>query len=334
VRIPYQYSREEAIELCLEALATGCVHGYSPNHDPDLLATDTAFVQNGSGDLHMWRDWGLIEAHFSRWQAGRPWQCDFFMVQAQRMKKPPKWKVVHRELERLGHQLGPGRLSVAGTEYHTVIASGSDACVELDHDRYQGRIMKISIPAAPPLPQRERSPLALRGGSASPAIRALEQELRTVAAAAQSSWPEWLERRKPAPGDWDFYLAILRGLHRDEPDRREVWTAFGLWLLDQVRAEAIWPADEWAWRWADFVLDRPGAVPGNEVTRVCLAALPMTSVEAAALSPDWRARAPQDIRRSRMTLALLRFAAAGEIPPPAPVSPALAEWQPILHRLC
>jgi hypothetical protein len=136
------------------------------------------------------------------------------------------------------------------------------------------------------------------------------------------------------PGDWGFYLAQLTNLHRDEPDRRDQWTAFGLWLLEQAGAAAIWPADEWAWRWANFALDRPGAVPGPEVTRVCLAALPMTSTEAATLSGDWRARTPEEVSRSRMTLALLRFAAAGEVPLPAPASPELAEWQPILSRLC
>jgi len=332
VKIPYRWSRDEAIELCLEALATGCIHGFSPNHDPDLLATDTSFAQNGSGDLHMWRDWGLFEAHFSRWQAGRPWQCDFFMVQAHRMKKPPTWKTLSKELARLGHELGPGS-SGPGTEYHPVTASGSRACVGLEQDRYRGRVMKISVPAAPPMPDRETA-LLPSVGSFSPAVRAVLHDLRTIAGAADTSWPAWLDQRQPVPGDWDFYLAQLTNLHRDEPDRRDLWTAFGLWLLEQARAAAIWPADEWAWRWADFVLDRPGAIPGSEVTRVCLAALPMTSTEAGSLPGDWRARTPDDIRRSRMTLALLRFAAAGEVPPPTPVGAGLAEWQPILSRLC
>jgi hypothetical protein len=333
VKIPYTWSRDEAIELCLEALATGCVHGFSPNHDPDLLATDTSFAQNGNGELHMWRDWGLFEAHFSRWQAGRPWQCDFFMVQAHRMKKPPTWTTVRKELERLGYQLGPGEFTGPGADYHTVIASGSGACVDLEHDRLRGRVIKISVPVQPFLPRRERTPLAVRGGSTSPAIEAIVQNLRTIAGAVENSWPGWLEQWQPAPGDWAFYLAQLVGLHRDEPDRRDTWTAFGRWLLEQARAAAIWPADEWAWRWADYVLDRPGAVAGHEVTRVCLAALPMTPTEAASLPVDWRARTPEHVHRSRMTLALLRFAADGEIPPPPPPRPALAEWQPLLPRL-
>ena len=47
-----------------------------------------------------------------------------------------------------------------------------------------------------------------------------------------------------------------------------------------------------------------------------------------------RRATPDDVRRSRMTLALLRFAAAGEVPLPAPASAELVEWQPILPQLC
>ncbi|SDT29335.1 hypothetical protein [Actinoplanes derwentensis] len=36
--IPHRWNRPAAIEVCLEALATGRVHGFSPNHDPELAA--------------------------------------------------------------------------------------------------------------------------------------------------------------------------------------------------------------------------------------------------------------------------------------------------------
>jgi phage tail protein X len=94
----------------------------------------------------------------------------------------------------------------------------------------------------------------------------------------------------------------------------------------------VWPPDEWAWRWSRFVLDRPGTVAVGEVARTCLAALPMTAAEAAALPRDWRIRTPDVVRRSRTTLALLRCA-ADDVPPPPPPAPGMAAWQPLLRHI-
>ncbi|MFC4072900.1 hypothetical protein [Actinoplanes subglobosus] len=294
--------RAEAVELCLEALATGRVDGFSPNHDP----APSAFFQTVLGDHGMVRDFGLYEAHFTRWTPDQPWQCQFVTVQAHRMRKPPKWKRLVRELD--GFDLVPGDLAVPGSEYIRVVASDSEACV----DAATGRLLKISIPAAPPLTRSGPAPAHLR------------RRVRAVAAGPPDDWPGI------PPADWPHVIATLDNLHRDEPDRRPIWTAYGLWLLQ--RAAARWPPDEWAWRWSRFVLDRPGTVPVGDVSRTCLAALPMSPTEAASLPAAWRDRTPDVIRRSRMTLALLRCA-AGDVPPPPPPPPGMATWHPLLRHL-
>ena len=336
MKIPFRWSRDEAIELCLEALATGCVYGVSANHDPDILATGTSFAQNSNGDRHMWRDWGLFEAHFSRWRAGTPWNCDFLMVQAHRIKKPPKLSSLRQELHRYGHELAEPARSMAGADYLTVPSSGSEACVGRDGDKYEGRLMKISATATPPFAGR-----SYPRARTSPEYRAALQD---IAGAPFQSWDAWLDQHPWSPDDWVWHLGLLHTLHRDEPTRRETWAAFGRWLLDQARARSIWPAAEWTWRWADFILDRRTDPPGptsedhdrpadpiapGDVARECLAAVPMTPAEAAALPAEWRALTPEDVRRSRTTTALLRLAAA-DVAPAAP-PPALAEWQPFLH---
>lgn len=236
MKILYEWSRDEAIELCLEALATGCVYGVSANHDPDLLTTGTSFSQDSNGKLHMWRDWGLFEAHFSRWRAGTPWECRFLMVQAHRMEKPPELSVLREELHRYGHDFaGPAR-TAAGADYLTVGASGSEACVGRD-----SRLMKISAPAMPPF----RGHPAAR---TSPELRTARREITTIAGAAENAWPAWLDQRQWSPDDWAWHLGLLHSLHRDEPGRRATWAAFGLWLLAQARTRSIWPPAEWAWR--------------------------------------------------------------------------------------
>ncbi|MEU4158578.1 hypothetical protein [Actinoplanes sp. NPDC026670] len=295
-------TRAEAVELCLEALATGRVHGVSPNHDP----AHAPFFQTVIGDHGMVRDFGLWEAHFTRWTVQQPWQCQSVVVQAHRMRRPPKWKRLLRELT--GFDLVPGDLAVPGSEYIRVVASDSEACIDAE----TGRLQKISIPAAPPLSRPAPAPNHLR------------RRVRTVAAGPPSEWPGI------PPAAWPHVVATIDNLHRDEPAQRPIWTAYGRWLLD--RAASVWPADEWAWRWSRFVLDRPGTVPVGEVTRVCLAALPMTADEAATLPRDWRTRTPDMVRRSRMTLALLRCA-ADDVPLPPPPRPGVAAWQPLLRHL-
>lgn len=313
MRIPHRPSRDEAVELCLAALATGTAYGFSPNHDPDVMACASCFAQNPSGELSMWRDWGLIEAHFSRWRAGDPWSCEFFMVQAHRMAKPPKWKALRRELERAGHEVVDDDFRTDFQENFRVVAANTGAVVA---DR---RAMKISIPAAP-FPHR---PTSMSGAGDPP--------LREVARAGPGDWPAWLDRLNPATGDWAWLLGHLHALHRDEPDRRPAWTEFGLWLFDQARERAVWPAEEWAWHWSRFVLERPGAVPAGVVARECLPLLPMAPAELAELPADWRAVTPDQVRRARVTAALLRCAVE-DVPPPRPV-PAVAELLTLADRV-
>lgn len=338
VKIPYRPSRDEAIEVCLEALATGCVYGVSPYHDPDILATDSAFAQNGNGDLNMWRDWGLIEAHCSRRLAGDPWRCDFFMVQAHRMRKPPKWKMLRRELERAGHDFVPGPFRTEDADSFTVIASNSSATVELNHPGHRGRAVKISALADPLVP-REIPMLATEGKSTSPIVRQTQSEVRALASANPAARLTWLERKNPASGDWSWLLHQIEAVHHAETRgsaeasgaRGSELVDFGLWLLGQAHERSVWPPAEWVLRWCRFVLAHPGAAPRGEVTSRSLAALPTTPAEATSLLRDWRHLSPDAVRRSRMTLALLRCAAE-DVPPPPPVPP-LDEWQRLLGKL-
>jgi hypothetical protein len=67
-------------------------------------------------------------------------------------------------------------------------------------------------------------------------------------------------------------------------------------------------------------------VPDGMTARDCLAAAPMTPVEFAALPANWRDVPPQDVRRYRRTLALVRHALSD---PGAP-DPEIAAWRPVL----
>ena len=224
MKIPYEWTRDEAIELCLEALATGGVYGVTANHDPDLLTTATSFGQNSDSELSMWRTWSLIEAHFGRWQADMPWRCGFLMVQSWRIHQPPKFSMLRKELHRYGFQFtGPGETR-AGSEQRTVIASGSSATIDRDTGKHHGRVLKIGLPAAPPFTE------ALRRRT-SPELRTAVRDLAATAAAPADSWPAWFERLPP--GDLLWHLRLLRSLHLHLPEsgRRPEWvcSAGGCW---------------------------------------------------------------------------------------------------------
>ena len=53
-------------------------------------------------------DWGLFEGRFN----GSPPRCEFFMVQAHRIRRPPKWKRLRPELERWWARLVESTLTV------------------------------------------------------------------------------------------------------------------------------------------------------------------------------------------------------------------------------
>lgn len=319
------WTRDEALELCLEVLATGRIHGVPADHDPDVLATriGTSFVQNPSGALAMWRDWGLVEAHYHRASPESPWECLAFVVQAHRMKKPPKWSWLAAELDGHGYQAERHKNQSPGYDGYTVTASNSSALVAREDEGgvQAGRVPKLT--ASPdPLPPAHWPSFS---------FKQYTRELRTVADAGPQTWPRWLERRGPDPRDWASLVHTLGLLRRDHPERDAEWTALGLWLLDQARTAEAWPRAEWAWRWARFVRERPGTAPPGEIARECLAALPMTPAEAEALPASWRETSAVDVLRSRLTRALVRFAGddpgAGTGAGPAPWHPVImARW--------
>jgi hypothetical protein len=75
------------------------------------------------------------------------------------------------------------------------------------------------------------------------------------------------------------------------------------------------------------VRERPGTVPPGEITRECLAALPMTPAEAEALPANWRATSAADVLSSRLTRALVRFAGDD---PGSQTGAEPAPWHPVI----
>src|SRR4051794_37971071 len=137
------------------------------------MVRDASFAQNANGDLTMWRDWGLIEAHFSRWRAGARWNVDFLMLQTHRMKKPPRWKPLRRELAAHRHEISADGV----VEASNARANVSDAP---DCPRLLGRAVKIHVPAAP-FPHRRSPQLTAAGKHGSAFVDAREAEVSAVA---------------------------------------------------------------------------------------------------------------------------------------------------------
>jgi hypothetical protein len=243
------------------------------------------------------------------------------MVQAHRMKKPPKWTWIAAELGQHGYETRRHKGRAPGCDGYTVLASNSDALVVREDGQLvqNGRVPKLSAHREP-LPAADWPTFSFKHYT---------RELSAVAATGPQSWPRWLEQRNPDPRDWASLVHTLDLLQRDHPERSAEWTALGLWLLGQARTAGTWPREEWAWRWARFVCERPGTVPPGDIARECLAALPMTPAEAQALPANWRETPAADVLRSRMTHALLNF--ADDDSPSPEVTADLARWHPVIR---
>jgi hypothetical protein len=298
--------RAGAVELALEMLATGRVRGVAPDHDPadlDAAIGPPASEWTLETGLTLVRDFGLLAVHCSRTSPRAPWRGELFVGRLRWMKKPLKWKVLAPELRRLGYDVTP----------YEVRESGATALI------VDGHIYSVSSVAAPRMPAD---------------VKDFNRVHRTVYAATgrpRSTWSGWLAEHRDRLRTAE--LTVFEVL-REHPSRAAEGVAFHAFLLDE--AAGVWPADEWAFRFARFAVkhrDLPGVPTPDTVAARCLAALPMDRAAAARLPTDWRAWAPADVRASKMTRALLRY--ARDAAPQAPATLAeLTRWNPFLTRLC
>jgi hypothetical protein len=322
--------RAAAIGLALELLATGRVRGVQPEHDPAeldaIIGPPNAEWDPPDTDRLLIRNFGLLEVHCSRPSRQAPWRADFFTAQLWRMKKPVKWNVLGPELRRHGYEV-IRREPKLRADYYQVAESGSTAVVFRDRDlpHRRAHIAKISAVNGAPIPTGTRD------------FNAVHRAVYAAVGEPRSAWPDWLTRQGDPGPDWlrTAERAVYEVL-REHPSRAAPGAAFHAWLLDLAVAGKSWPADELAYRRAQFAADHrdlPG-VPGPEtVAEQCLGALPMNREAAARLPSDWRKIAPADVRASKMTRALLRCARAAAPQPEATLA-ELTRWQPLLPRLC
>lgn len=297
---------DEPLELCVEALATARVHGLSADAPLHALAATlgAAYTEHADGDA-MVRDFGAVECHYERLGADEPWQGRFLVVRGDRLGDRVRLDDLHEQLRRAGQSLVPAagggdrageaalRAPLSGA---TVTASG------------EGTVAAIAapvwpVPESPPLPEAR--------------WRAVRESLYHLLALTRTERAEWLADRVPdtaeAAGWWVALLQPLAALRREEPQRAADWAGLEIWLLDRAGDAGAWPRDEWVWRWVWFtrgLTGRAAAPHAADLTRLSLAALPMTVAQLHTLPPDWRALTPADLRRSRAARALLSVATA------------------------
>ncbi|GAB1645831.1 hypothetical protein [Krasilnikovia sp. MM14-A1259] len=309
-----EWTVDEVTEACLEALATGCIEGVPLEANPEDLASRLGYPDRGvpgaemsdpygrafeqryfASGLTMTRDWGLVTAFYDRDQLYAPWLCNGITIRAYLLDEPPEWSSIAAELLQHGYESVlmpngvPGRLN----EY-TVAASAVSAKVATDKDRgtLPGKLNDVTIDriAMPTPGKHEWGPL--------------RNEMRALGTAGTSAWADWLAQRPRMADDYAAVFTALSVLISDQPARADEWTALRLWFLDRARQANVFRPEEWTYHWARY-----GSAPPIEVSRACLAALPMTLDEARSMPESWRDISPNDARRARMSRALLRLAA-------------------------
>ncbi|BCJ48260.1 hypothetical protein GCM10010168_26200 [Actinoplanes ianthinogenes] len=315
--------RAQATELTLELLATGRVRGVAPGHRPAELEQRIGppgdeGILDFSGNLL--RDWGLLEAYYEREHRGAPWHGTLLMGQLHRMPKPLKWRPIAHELRRLGYQIVPEPQPGLEDRYFRVAESGSQAVVNgRDTGRRwpRGHLAKISA----------ADWLALGGPFDRAAFHAVH---RSVYAAVVN---QATRRSKPGAEWFRMAHAAVHTVAGEHPSYADEAAAFHDWLLGQ---EAPVPEIELALMVARCAADTPLGRPSpDRLIRRCLAVLPLTREAARALPTAWRELTPADVRRSKLTRALL--AAANQLATPdipAGLRAELSGWADVLPRLC
>jgi hypothetical protein len=333
--------RDRAIELTLELLATGRVAGIPPGHRPDELEralgrpSDEGFA-TFSGNLV--RDWGLLEAYYERADDDAPWRGTLLVGKLHRMPKPLKWTLIARELRNLGYQVARVPQPTLEDRFYRVAGSGSRAIVNgEDNGRHWrlGHLSKISatdwLPLGPDIQTYN--------------FNAVHRAVYRAVGLPERSWAGWLAEHQPEPHPEWFLLAhaAVHTVVGEHPERTEPATALHDWLFGQAESARVWSAPVHALLSAQCAGNvefmrlpaRPGVPSPDELIGRCLAALPVTREWASALPTVWRQLAPEDVRRSKVTRALLQAANRLSDHATAPDRKAeLAAWDEVLPRLC
>jgi hypothetical protein len=294
-----------SLELCVEALATARVAGMSADAPIHALAATLGaeYAEHAAGDA-MYRDFGPVECHYERLGADEPWQGRFLVVRADRLGTRIRLDDLNEELRRVGQGLVSLPAPRPGHPDALLRApvSGSTLTAE------DGLAVAIAapvwpVPESPPLPEAR--------------WRAVCESLHDLLPLTRTERAEWLADRVPdsaeAAGWWVALLHPLPALRFRDPPHAAGWAGLEIWLLDRAADAAVWPREEWVWRWMWFVRSlttRAAAAHAADLTRVSLAALPMTVAQLHALPPDWRALSVADLRRVRTARALLSVATA------------------------
>jgi hypothetical protein len=305
---------DELTEACLEALATGCIEGVPLEADPEDLASRLSYpnrLHPGQPDeaepygrafaqqyfargLHMTRDWNQVTAFYFRDHPQAPWESHGITIRAYLMDEPPEWSAVAAELRRYGFELVPTPDALSDPDEYTVRASAVSAKVATGGDYAAappGRLTVVTIHRnVVPLPPPDR-----RGH--------VRNAMRALGKAGAGAWSDWLAEREFTADDYVAVLAALTRLNSDQPARADEWAALLSWFLERAREATVFRREEWAYHWARY-----GSPSPAEVSRACMAALPMTLDEARSMPENWRDITPDDARRARMTRALLVMA--------------------------
>ncbi|MGI5237432.1 hypothetical protein [Dactylosporangium sp. CA-139066] len=294
---------ESPLEMCVEALATGRVRGLSadaPIHA--LMATLGAEYGEHAGGDGMYRDFGTVEVHYERLGPDEPWVGRFLVVRADRFVEKVRLEELHEELRRVGQSLVPLPGGRPGAPDVTLRAPVSGATLTAEG----GVAVAIAAPVWP-VPELRALPEAR--------WRAVCASLEDLLPLTRTERADWLVDRVPDSAEaaewWVSLLHPLPALRFREPQRAAEWAALEIWLLDRAADAAVWSRDEWVWRWMWFVrslTQRVAAAHAADLTRLSLAALPMTVAQLHGLPTDWRALSVADLKRARTARALLSVA--------------------------
>jgi hypothetical protein len=294
----------EPVELCVEALATARVHGMSADAPIHALASTLGadFAEHAGPD-GMYRDFGPIECHYERLGPEEPWQGRFLVVRADRLKARVRLDDLQDELRRVGQNLTALAPTRAGAAELTLRSPLSGSTLTAADD---GTVIAIAAPVWP-VPESPALPEAR--------WRAVCESLNLLLPLTRTERAEWLADRVPDTSEaadwWTSLLHPLATLRFGDPQHAVAWAGLELWLMDRAGDAGAWPREEWVWRWMWFVrsLTTRAATPhAGDLTRMSLAALPMTVAQLHALPPDWRALSAPDLRRARTARALLSVA--------------------------
>ncbi|MFI5912861.1 hypothetical protein [Dactylosporangium sp. NPDC051541] len=291
-------------ELCAEALATARVQGLSADAPIHALASTLGaeFTEHAGPD-GMYRDFGRVECHYERLGPDEPWQGRFLVVRVDRLPGRIRLDDLQEDLRRVGQNLAPLPPARAGAVDITLKAPLSGSTITVDGD---GTAIAIAAPVWP-VPELPALPESR--------WRAVCESLDYLLPLPRSERAEWLADRVPDSSEaadwWTSLVHPLTTLRFGDPQRAADWAGLELWLLDRAGDAGAWPREEWVWRWMWFVrsLTARAATPhAGELTRLSLAALPMTVAQLHALPPDWRAMTAADLRRARTARALMSVA--------------------------